>query len=249
MEIITNIIKYGCAETFAKYNPDLPVAVNAIVGLLCLLLCIVSAYLLGSINFAIIISKFRGDDIRNHGSKNAGTTNMLRTYGKKAAVVTLLGDFLKGTVAVLIGLVLAGAMGQYLSALFVVLGHVFPVFYKFQGGKGIATAAGAILGTAPIVLLILVAVFVGIVALTKYVSLASVMVALLYPIILDRFYKITGVPAGIYMIFVMILSGVVVWKHWPNIKRLLNNTESKISFKKKSAVEETKEEENRGEDE
>lgn len=249
MEIIKDILKFGCAETFYKYNPEANDTVCAIVGFVCFLLCIVIAYLLGSINFAIILSKLRGEDIRDHGSKNAGTTNMLRTYGKKAAVLTLVGDFLKGTVAVLIGMLLAGVLGQYLAALFAVLGHVFPVYYKFKGGKGIATAAGTILACEPIVLLILVIIFALVVACTKYVSLASVMVALLYPVLLDRYYKFIGAPSGLHLLFVIILSCIVVWKHWPNIQRLVNKTESKISFKKKSAVEKKSDEEGSGDDE
>lgn len=246
MEILKNILQYGCAETFYKYNPNANDAICAAVGFACFVACIVIAYLLGSINFAIILSKLRGQDIRDHGSKNAGATNMLRTYGKKAAVITLVGDFLKGAVAVFIGMLLAGALGQYIASLFAVLGHVFPVYYKFKGGKGIATAAGTILASKPSVLLILVIVFALVVAFTKYVSLASVMVALLYPVILDRLFKLQGVPSGLHMICVIILSCIVVWKHWPNIQRLLNKTESKISFKKKPAIDSTSEE-NRGE--
>ena len=237
MEIIKNIFMYGCADTFITYNPDLPEAAHIAVRLICLLLSMVFAYLIGSINFAIILSKLRGDDIRNHGSQNAGTTNMLRTYGKKAAIITLVGDFLKGTVSVLIGMLLMGIIGQYLAALFAVLGHVFPIYYKFKGGKGIATAAGTILACEPIVLLILLIIFALVVAVSKYVSLASVMVAMLYPVILDRYYKLMGAPSGLHVLFVIIMAVIVVWKHWPNIQRLMNKTESKISFKKKPEVE------------
>ena len=242
MEILKNILQYGCAETFYKYNPGANDAVCALVGFACFIASIVIAYLLGSINFAIILSKLRGQDIRDHGSKNAGATNMLRTYGKKAAVITLVGDFLKGAVAVFIGMLLAGVLGQYIAALFAVLGHVFPVYYKFKGGKGIAAAAGTILACEPIILLILVIIFAVVVGFSKYVSLASVMVALLYPVLLDRYYKFIGAPSGLHLLFVIILSAIVVWKHWPNIQRLLNKTESKISFKKKPAIESNNEE-------
>ena len=251
MEILTHIWKYGCFATFSKYNPDADSTTLAIVGMACLILCMISAYLLGSINFAIVLSKLRGEDIRDHGSQNAGTTNMLRTYGKRAAVVTLVGDFLKGTVAVIIGMMLFGMVGQYLSSLFAVLGHVFPIYYKFKGGKGIATAAGTILACEPIVLLILLAIFIIIVAFTKYVSLASITVAIFYPLILDRYYKIfppyENYVSGIHIIFVFILAMVVFWKHYPNMKRLLNKTESKISFKKKSEPKDEKAEEEKDE--
>ena len=243
MEILTSIIKIGCFDTFIKYFPEAQDGAVVAIGLLCAILCMASAYLLGSINFAIVLSKLRGDDIRKHGSQNAGTTNMLRTYGKKAAVITLVGDFLKGTASALIGMLLFGMLGQYLASLFCVLGHVFPVYYKFRGGKGIATAAGTILACEPIIFLVLVAIFTVIVAFTKYVSLASIMVALLYPLILDRWYKIIQVPSGLHLLMVMIMAGVIVWKHYPNMKRLWNKTESKLSFKKKTeANEETKSE-------
>ncbi len=242
MEIINHILRYGCLATFIEYFPKATETHIMLVGLACALLCMVSAYLLGSINFAIVLSKLRGDDIRNHGSQNAGTTNMLRTYGKKAAVVTLAGDFLKGTVASLIGAVLFGVYGKYLAALFCVLGHVFPIYYKFKGGKGIATAAGTILVCKPIVLLILVAIFASVLAISKYVSLASITVALLYPFILDRIYKLfppyEGYTSGIHILFVFILAMIVLWKHYPNMKRLMSGTESKISFKKKPEVKE-----------
>lgn len=238
MEILSKIWKYGCFVTFQEYNPNATATTISLVAFGCLLLCMVSAYLIGSINFAILLSGAQGDDIRKHGSKNAGTTNMLRTYGKKAAVITLIGDFLKGTVAVLIGMMLFGMLGQYLSALFAVLGHVFPIYYKFKGGKGIATAAGTILACEPLVLLILLVIFAIIVIGTKYVSLASIVVALLYPIILDRYYKILppyeGYVSGLHILFVVILSAMVFFKHYPNMKRLMNKTESKVSFKKKA---------------
>ena len=249
MEIINHILRYGCLATFIEYFPEATETNVMLVGLACALLCMVSAYLLGSINFAIVLSKLRGDDIRKHGSQNAGTTNMLRTYGKRAAIVTLIGDFLKGTVASLIGAVLFGVYGKYLAALFCVLGHVFPVYYKFKGGKGIATAAGTILVCKPIVLLILLVIFATVLAISKFVSLASITVALLYPFILDRVYKLfppyEGYTSGIHILFVFILAMIVLWKHYPNMKRLMSGTESKISFKKKSeAKAETEAEDN-----
>jgi glycerol-3-phosphate acyltransferase PlsY len=104
-------------------------------------LCMTVSYLLGSLNFAIIISgKTYRQDIRNHGSKNAGMTNMMRTYGKKAAALTLLGDMLKAVVSCLIGYALIGQLGAYIAGLFCMIGHIFPVFYRFKGGKGVACA-------------------------------------------------------------------------------------------------------------
>lgn len=252
MEVIDHIFRYGCFATFIKYFPDATQTSIMLVGLVSVLLTMVSAYLLGSINFAIVLSNRRGDDIRAHGSQNAGATNMLRTYGKKAAILTLAGDFLKGTVAALIGAFLFGVYGKYLAALFCVLGHVFPVFYKFKGGKGIATAAGTILACKPIVLLILLIIFATVLAISKYVSLASITVALLYPFILDRIYKIfppyEGYTSGIHIFFVFVLAAIVLWKHYPNMKRLMSGTESKISFKKKSTAEESDTSKSEGEE-
>ena len=194
---------------------------------------IIAAYLLGSINFAIIISgKKYKQDIRDHGSKNAGMTNMMRTYGKKAAGLTLLGDALKAVVACIIGYALLGHLGSYLAGLFCILGHIFPAFYKFKGGKGVVTTAISILMCDPIVFAILITLFIIIVAFTRYISLGSVICVMLYPILLDRinhFFTGSATPYAVFAIFIAIL---VVFKHWTNIKRLLQGNESKFSFKK-----------------
>lgn len=207
-----------------------------VVGIVSL---IIMSYLLGSINFAIIISaKNYKQDIRDFGSKNAGMTNMMRTYGKKAAGLTLLGDALKAVVSCLLGYLLIGQLGAYIAGLCCILGHVFPVFYRFKGGKGVVTAAVTILMCDPFVFLILFALFVIIVLFTKYISLGSVMCMLLYPLILDattRFATRIGwgeESTSPFIIFPMIMAIVIVCKHWTNIKRLLNGTESKFSFKK-----------------
>lgn len=194
---------------------------------------IIAAYLLGSINFAIIISgKKYKQDIRDHGSKNAGMTNMMRTYGKKAAGLTLLGDALKAVAACLVGYVLIGSLGAYIAGLFCILGHIFPIFYKFKGGKGVVTTAVAILMCNPIVFAILFLLFVIIVLFTKYISLGSVVCVMLYPLLLDSISRIfTGHPTP-YVVFAMITAVVVVVKHWGNIKRLAAGKESKFSFKK-----------------
>ena len=205
---------------------------------LCVLACAISAYLLGSLNFAIIISgKQYRQDIREFGSKNAGMTNMMRTYGKKAAGFTLLGDALKAVVSCLIGYAIFGQWGAYLSGLFCIIGHMFPLYYRFKGGKGVVTAAITILMCNPIVFAILFLIFVLIVLFTKYISLGSVMCMLLYPVVLDRIDRSTllneNPPSGSpYVIFAVLIMLLVVVKHWGNIKRLLSGTENKFSFKK-----------------
>ena len=215
----------------------------------------VSAYLLGSINFAIIISsKEYKQDIRNYGSKNAGMTNMMRTYGKKAAGLTLLGDALKAVFSCLIGYALIGQLGAYIAGLFCILGHVFPVYYRFKGGKGVVTAAITVLMCDPIVFLILFTIFVLIVLGTKYISLGSVMCMLLYPIVLDSTTKLAtkfgfGEQAtSPYIIFTVLMAIIIVAKHWTNIKRLMNGTESKFSFKKSVKSAEKTEESNNTEE-
>ena len=203
-----------------------------IVTILCGLCSIVIPYLLGSINPAILISKLKyHDDIRTHGSGNAGSTNMLRTYGKGAALATLLCDFGKAIVATLLGFFFFGAIGGATAGFFVVFGHAFPAYYRLRGGKGVATLAMVALVMSPVTLLILVALFIVIVAGTKYVSLASVMCAMLYPLILNAFAG--GIPFSVA--FAIFSSLLVIFMHRQNIVRLWHGEESKISFSKKSS--------------
>ena len=206
---------------------------NIAIIIVAALVTMVAAYLLGSINFAIIISgKKYKQDIRDHGSKNAGMTNMMRTYGKKAAGFTLLGDALKAVVSCIIGYALLGHLGSYLAGMFCIFGHIFPAYYGFKGGKGVVTTAISILMCDPIVFLILITLFVIIVAFTRYISLGSVICVMLYPILLDRINHFFTGQATPYAVFAMIIAALVVIKHWTNIKRLMSGTESKFSFKK-----------------
>jgi glycerol-3-phosphate acyltransferase PlsY len=214
--------------------------VQLAVLLIASLFIIAVAYVLGSLNFAIIISgKTYKQDIRNYGSKNAGMTNMMRTYGKKAAVLTLLGDAAKAAVAALVGYTVLGHMGAYIAGFSCVLGHMFPVFYKFKGGKGVVTAAVSILMCNPLVFLIVILIFVIIVGFTKYISLGSIMCALMYPFILnaiDRFFH-GGCP--IYAVLSsLLISVLLLYKHRENFKRLREGKESKFSFKKSVKPEE-----------
>ncbi len=204
--------------------------------ILSFILCIASGYLLGSINSAIIISKMRyGGDIRSSGSGNAGTTNVLRTYGKAPAAMTLGGDALKTLLAYIAGTLVFGIRGAYLSCFMCVLGHVFPIFYRFRGGKGIVCAAVMILLLNPPAFLILLVIFIIVLVSFKYVSLASIMVAMLYPIV--HTWTLT---MGKFMIsrlwlgstaFAVLTAVLVLWRHYPNMKRLWDRTESKIDLK------------------
>jgi len=212
------------------------------------LVIVIAAYLLGSVNSAIIISRvFYRDDIRNHGSGNAGLTNMLRTYGLKAAGFTLLGDVLKTALAIFVAGVLMGfnyvngisaGLGIcYVAGLFAVVGHVFPVFYKFKGGKGVLATAAMALILSPIPALAMILIFVIIVCWTKYVSLGSVVGAILYPVSLYiYFYAASGGVAGppaFTSLSAVLLAIFIVWCHRGNLQRINDRTERKISFKKK----------------
>jgi acyl-phosphate glycerol 3-phosphate acyltransferase len=192
------------------------------------LVCVAAPYLLGSLNFGIIISKkLYSDDVRKHGSGNAGMTNMLRTYGKKAAVLTFLGDAIKAVAAAVIGRLVLGEMGAYIAGLMCIVGHAFPLYYKFKGGKGVVTTAVMVLMLNPMIFAILLVVFVVLVASTKYISLGSVMCMMLYPVLLNR---IAG--PGFSNIIAIMIAAFVIFLHRENIKRLSSGTESKISFKK-----------------
>ena len=193
-------------------------------------ICIIVPYILGSVNFALVISKiFYKDDIRKYGSGNAGMTNMLRTYGKCAALGTLLCDMLKSVVSVLLGGFVFGYIGAYMAGFFCVLGHIFPVFFKFKGGKGVATIAAMILTLSWECFLILFVVFVIIVTATKYVSLGSVICCMAYPLIIA---KMGGI--GFPFLFSLATAAIIVYMHRENISRIRNHTENKISFSKKN---------------
>ena len=192
------------------------------------ILCMVIPYLLGSINPAIIVSrKVYHDDIRTHGSGNAGATNTLRTYGKKTAALIFCLDLLKAALAVGIGSILmTREMGGAIAGVFVILGHMFPIFYGFKGGKGVACMAMVVLILSPISFVILLALFVALVLMTRYVSLGSIMGAFFYPIIQFVFY-----PQHPWITLSSILTMfLVIFMHRENIKRLMAGKESKISF-------------------
>ena len=203
------------------------------------LICIASAYLIGSINPAIIFSnKIYHEDIRSHGSGNAGATNILRTYGKKMAALIFAIDFFKAIIAVLIGTaILSITVGGAISALFVVLGHMFPVYHKFKGGKGVACTAACILMLSPLSFAILLPMFIVIVLCTKYISLGSIMCALLFPLFAFSLRNVFWGGGGFITLSAMMIAGFVVFMHRENIKRLMEGKENKVSFSPKSKQE------------
>ena len=199
------------------------------------------AYLIGSISFSVIISKkMAGFDVREKGSGNAGATNMLRSVGKKAAVLTLLCDALKGVVAILFAVIVGKiakntdkALLVQIAGILVVLGHTFPVFFGFKGGKGVLTSLGVFLMTNWKIGLICLVFALVLMALTKMVSMGSVGAAILFPVLVLFIHTNYTVTEGSsYLIYSIILAVIVAFNHRSNIQRILNGTENKISFKK-----------------
>jgi glycerol-3-phosphate acyltransferase PlsY len=196
---------------------------------------VLSGYFLGSMNFAVIISKLKfHEDIRTKGSGNAGATNMSRTYGKAAGIATLLGDILKTVLPVLLARFLVGDMFGYITGFMCALGHAFPCYYKFKGGKCVAVTAAVLLVMEPLAFLILLFVFAAVVLATKYVSLASIFTALISPVIVHNFIKGRNFgQSHLGLVFLIAQCLLVIILHKENIKRLLNGKENKFAFKKK----------------
>ncbi len=207
-------------------------------------LSIVIAYLVGSVNFAIIISRlWKKDDIRKYGSGNAGMTNMLRTYGVVPALLTLLGDFSKGIIAILLSrlvffLILGGAdysvVAEYIVGLFAMVGHVYPIFYRFKGGKGVLVSAGVVLMLSPVAVLFAIGVFIVIVLISRIVSLGSIGACVCAPIAQYIWGNVTNDPNVVARtIMVAVFAIIIIGMHWQNIGRLIRGEENKFGMKKK----------------
>lgn len=198
------------------------------------------AYAIGSVNFSVIFSKkFAGFDVREKGSGNAGSTNMLRSVGKKAAALTLVCDVLKGVVAILIAILMGNliksvenkALLVQIAGIAVVIGHTYPIFFQFKGGKGVATSLGILLMSNWQIGLICLVFALVLMALTRVVSMGSVAAAILFPV-LTLFIDTNYIVEGNYFVYSVILAVIVAFNHRSNIKRILNGTENKLSFKK-----------------
>lgn len=222
------------------------------------------SYLVGSVNTSIILSKsIYGNDIRSSGSGNAGATNMLRTHGLGIAVATLLCDVLKGTLMVVLAKWLDNIFSaptasstpfeeqyilgnlKYIAAIFVVLGHDFPLFFGFRGGKGVATSLGAVLALDPVIAAIMLVFAILIMAVSRYVSLGSITAAALYPLMI--FIKLLSQNKNPrdyfpYIIMAFIIAIILILKHHSNISKLLLGTENKLFSKKASENDEALEE-------
>ena len=210
------------------------------------ILTAIIAYLLGSISFSVIFTKkFAGFDVREKGSGNAGSTNVLRTAGKKPAILTLVCDILKGVVAIVVAYLMGKIANAdvWLSALliqiagvFVVLGHTFPIFFGFKGGKGVATALGVLLITNWQIGLICLVFALVLMALTRIVALGSIAAAILFPIlcifITNNFLVGDDSTRMTYLIFGIIMAAIVIFNHRSNIQRMASGTENRLIFKK-----------------
>ena len=207
--------------------------------ILVVVLTALQAYLLGSVDTGILISKFvYHDDVRSHGSGAAGMTNMLRTFGKKAAAMTAAGDVLKGVAAVCIGRWLfrqlpqdtfvSAYLGAYLAAILAVIGHLKPLYFGFKGGKGVLVAGGAILAIQPVLLPFLAVIFLVCLIPTGMVSLGSVTMAALYPVLTIIYGSLQGYAAGDMLVCAIgsgFMSGMVIYMHRANIQRIREGKE------------------------
>ncbi|MEC1546481.1 glycerol-3-phosphate 1-O-acyltransferase PlsY [Bacillus halotolerans] len=188
-------------------------------------LLIILAYLIGSIPSGLIVGKLaKGIDIREHGSGNLGATNAFRTLGVKAGSVVIAGDILKGTLATALPYLMHVDIHPLLAGVIAVLGHVFPVFAKFKGGKAVATSGGVLLFYAPLLFITMVAVFFIFLYLTKFVSLSSMLTGI-YTVIYSLF-----VHDKYLLIVVTLLTVFVIYRHRANIKRIINKTEPKVKW-------------------
>ena len=191
-------------------------------------------YLLGSVNTSLIVGKFYKVDVRQHGSGNAGMTNTLRTLEKLPAIFVIIGDVLKGVLACIIGNIILtvaveihDSFGAMVGGIGAILGHNWPVYFGFKGGKGVLTAFAVIMTTKPLIGLILLAFFTLIVLITRYVSLGSIVAAMLFPAVSFFMEK-----EFIYIIFAGLIGLLVITRHKSNIERLINGKESKLGAKK-----------------
>ena len=191
-------------------------------------LTLLAAYLVGSIDFAVIVARMHGVDIHQAGSGNPGASNVLRTLGKRPAAMVFIGDTLKGTVAAAMGMVASGVVNPtvhwaFAAGLAAVIGHCYPIFHRFKGGKGVATGGGVLLFTVPIVALIDIAIWAAVVRLTKTASIGSmVIVVITIPLLMWQ-----GV-AGLSLLWAGLMIVVVVWRHRGNIQRMVSGSEEKV---------------------
>ena len=208
--------------------------------IIAVVLVALSSYLLGSVNASLVVCKITGkEDIRKFGSGNAGMTNMLRVYGKSAAVATALGDFIKAVISVVLSryifawLATASIDPGYIAGFFVMIGHSYPLYFGFKGGKGVMCTIGTITSINLPVFAGLAAICLPLVFATRIVSLASICGAILFPIFTFISRHLRGLPVAYETISAAIIGGWILWLHRSNIQRLMNGTENRFGSKKK----------------
>lgn len=188
-----------------------------------LILLILISYLIGAVPIGYLVARAKGIDIRQRGSGNIGTTNVWRNLGPAAGILVLAGDVLKGVLAVLLGRYLAGSDAQLLTALAALVGHSWSVFLGFQGGKIIATTLGVFLLLDPLAMLIGLGIWLAVVGVSRYISLGSITAAAALPVLM----LVLG-RSWTHLLFALAVAAIAVYKHLPNIRRLLSGTESRI---------------------
>ena len=200
--------------------------------LMCILAC-AAAYLIGSISSGILVSRVaKGPDLRTVGSGNTGASNVQRTMGWKYGLITFVADVLKGILGCLAGHLMTGdLMGALLAGFFAVIGHNWPVFFGFKGGKGVSTSCGVMCYCFPIAGLICIAVTVAVIAWKRYISLGSMVLLTLYAVLVSVTYQ--GEWKGFVIAWSVLLALICILRHHENIVRLLNGTENKLGAKKK----------------
>lgn len=189
---------------------------------------LLAAYLVGSIDFAVIVGRMHGVDIHQTGSGNPGMSNVLRTLGKGPAAMVFIGDTLKGTIGAAMGMIASGSNDPtihwaFLAGLLAVVGHCYPVFHRFKGGKGVATGGGVLLFTVPLAALIEIGIWFLLFLVTRTASIGSmVIVVITVPILLWQ-----GVT-GLSLVWVGLMIALVVWRHRGNIRRMVSGSEEKV---------------------
>ena len=200
------------------------------------IVCAAAGYLLGSISTGILLSRRTGTDIRMVGSKNTGASNVLRVLGAKMGALTFLGDALKAILSILVGRWIAGQYGGMIAGLFAVLGHNWPVFFSFRGGKGIACSTSVLLVLFPLQGGIAVAFCLAVIFITKFISLGSIVMLLSFAVLMVFPGMRASFPGIWPWIWALILMSLGLYRHKENIQRLVKGTENKIGSKKKDAV-------------